>query len=171
MIMGRTRAKYSKIASKKRHSKRMFRHSFADGNLRNVFNDRISSKDNAGIDGIHPHDWREGESVEIINRKVSAGTYHFTPYAEIQSPKGRGKLPRIIALPSVRDQVVLSALKDYLHKMFPDDVNRKLPNSYIYELNEEIQNGLRKKLSVNSFILHRRFSRSLQRSYSDIVFQ
>jgi retron-type reverse transcriptase len=119
--------------------RKVFFRCFAKRRLEGIFIDRISSKNNAGIDGIHPHDINEDESFKIIRRKVSAGTYHFTPYAEIQSPKGRGKLPRIIALPTVRDQIVLSALKNYLHDIFSDAVNRKLPNSYIFDLNKDIQ--------------------------------
>lgn len=138
--MKKSRVKYNKSASIKRIRKRMFLRFFADGNLKEVFTYRISNKDAAGIDGIHPHDLKQEESFEIINRKVNHGTYNFTPYAEIQFPKGRGKLPRIIALPTVRDQIVLSALKDYLHEIFPDNVNRKLANSYIFELNKKIQN-------------------------------
>jgi hypothetical protein len=133
-------SKKSKIISKKRAIKKMFLGNFAAEKLKNVFNDRIASKDDAGIDGIHPHDLKQKESFEIIERKVPLGIYHFTPYAEIQFPKGRGKLPRIIALATVRDQIVLSALKNYLHNVFPDAVNRKLPNSYIFELNNKIQN-------------------------------
>ena len=138
--MKKSRVKYKKTASIKRIRKRKFLRNFANGNLKEVFTYRISNKDDAGIDGIHPHDLKQEESFEIINHKVNDGTYKFTPYAEIQFPKGRGKLPRIIALPTVRDQIVLSALKDYLHKIFPDNVNRKLANSYIFELNKEIQN-------------------------------
>ncbi len=133
-------SKKSKIISKKLARKKKFLRNFAAKKLKNIFNDRISSKDDAGIDGIHPHDLKQKESFEVIERKVSLGTYHFTPYAEILFPKGRRKLPRIIALATVRDQIVLSVLKDYLHKVFPGAVNRKLPNSHIFELNDEIQN-------------------------------
>lgn len=118
---------------------RRFRQSFTTRKLATIFEKKISNKDNAGIDGIHAHDLDPKESIPIIRKKVIAGTYHLTPYAEIQIPKGRGKLPRIIALPTMRDQLTLSALKDYLHKTFPKAVNRKLPNSYIFELNKKIQ--------------------------------
>jgi RNA-directed DNA polymerase len=132
-------SKKSKIISKKRSIKKMFLRNFAAEELEHVFNGRISSKDDAGIDGIHPHDLKPEESFEIIERKVSHGTYHFTPYAEVQFSKGRGKSPRIIALATVRDQITLSALKNYLHDTFPNSVAHKLPNSYVFELNKEIQ--------------------------------
>lgn len=91
-------SKKSKIISKKRSSRKMFFRNFTAEELGNVFNGRISSKDDAGIDGIHPHDLKPKESFEIIERKVSHGTYHFTPYAEVQFSKGRGKLtfPRLL---------------------------------------------------------------------------
>ncbi len=46
------------------------------------------------------------------------------------------------------------------------------PNTRILLISRSVphSNWLRKKLSVNSFILHRRFSRSVQCSCSDIVF-
>ena len=137
--MKNSRIKYSKKSSKKQRIKITFLRNYTYKTLQLIFNERISGKNNTGIDGVHDHDIEQEESFGIIRKKVSAGTYKFTSYAEIQSPKGRGKLPRIIALPTVRDQIVLSALKDYLHKIFPDDVNRMLPNSYIYKLNNEIQ--------------------------------
>ncbi len=138
--MKKSRVKYSTTAAKQRRiSKRKFLSNFTNRNLEKVFFYRIANKDNAGIDGIHSHDLKKEESFEIINRKVQNGTYKFTPYAEIQLPKGRGKFPRIIALPTIRDQVVLSALKDYLHNVFSQNVNRKLANTYIYELDKEIQ--------------------------------
>ena len=39
----------------------------------------------------------------------------------------------------------------------------------LWVINTDVRDGLRKKLSVNLFVLHRRFSRSLWCSYSDIV--
>jgi len=105
------------VRPRKRTAGTRFLRAFAISTLQRIFDQRIFQKDNAGVDGVHAHDLDQEASFEVIERKVRAGTYHFAPYAEIQLSKGRGKPPRILALPTVRDQTVLSALKDYLLKL------------------------------------------------------
>jgi len=118
-----------------------------------IYQERIAGKKNAGLDGIDSKrfDIKKNEYVQSINKKVKKGTYSFIPYAEIQMSKGRGKAPRILALPALRDQITLSCLKDFLHSNFEDSINKKLPNSYIYELKEMVSSLI--KTGENCFFI------------------
>ena len=113
---------------------------FSKSHIEELYEERIAAKKSAGIDGIGLDSFEESlsEHLDVINRKARRGSYSFTPYAEIQVSKGRGKAPRILGLPTLRDQLTMSALKDYLHHRFPDSVNRRLPNSFVFELQKKI---------------------------------
>ncbi|MFA6101396.1 MAG: reverse transcriptase domain-containing protein [Victivallaceae bacterium] len=113
---------------------------FSEATLRQIYNDKIFEKKSAGLDGIDCELFEKNKDTifATVCRKIDKGTYAFTPYSEVQLSKGRGKPPRILALPTLRDQLTLSCLKEYLHANFEKSVNRKLPNSYIFELNKII---------------------------------
>lgn len=48
--------------------------------------------------------------------------------------KGRDKVPRVIARATVRDKLLLAALKNVLHEALPHEVPRKLPNQVVRDL-------------------------------------
>lgn len=72
-------------------------------------------------------------SLDSVVRKLLDGSYRFTPYLEKLVSKGRGRPPRLIARPTVRDKLALWAIKDALHEMLPEMVPSKLPNQVIRE--------------------------------------
>ncbi len=90
------------------------------------------------MDGVSPSRFEEqkAEQFQIIRRKCRDGTYTFTPYREVLKSRGRNKKPRVISIPTVRDRIVLLILKDILHDIFDDCVNRSLPNQVIRRLKE-----------------------------------
>lgn len=49
------------------------------------------------------------DNIQIISKKVLAGAYSFTRYREILISKGRGKEPRVISIPTIRDKLALAA--------------------------------------------------------------
>ncbi|WP_299107191.1 reverse transcriptase domain-containing protein [uncultured Tenacibaculum sp.] len=59
--------------------------------------------------------------------------------------KGRNKIPRAISIPTIRDRVVLLALKEYLHEFFSDQVNRKRPNAYVKDIKKYINANKKEK--------------------------
>lgn len=117
---------------------------FSAANLRSIYLCRISKKKSCGVDGMSATVFGEQLDAQIrrMSRKVLNGRYKPSPYSELQVSKGRGKAPRILSIPTVRDQVVLSALKEHLHAKFPECIGRKLPNSYVYELMSRIRGPL-----------------------------
>jgi len=113
-----------------------FSNAFSCNALVRVFKAKIVNKRSRGSDGMSATGFEKNLDVHVdsINRKILVGSYKFSPYVELQVSKGRGKAPRILSVPTIRDQVALSALKEHLHAKFSSCVNRKLPTSYIFKL-------------------------------------
>ena len=60
--------------------------------------------------------------------------YNFSPYLEKLISKGRNKAPRVISIPTIKDRIVLYALKEVLHELFPECVNTELVNKKIKDI-------------------------------------
>ncbi len=123
----------------------LFRKSFTLKYLRGIFESKIQSQKSRGIDRINAHQFsqnkkRYSEQLEIIKYKCIETSYKFSPYVEILKSKGRDKNPRIIAVPTVRDRIVLYALKEILSNVFEDCVRRKLANTYIHDIEKVTKN-------------------------------
>ena len=82
---------------------------------------------------------RHDDELQTAYWKVQKGSYRLTPYVERLVPKGRGKPPRVLSIPTVRDRVVLRQLLTALHAAFPDRVARTLPNAHVRQLNAFLQ--------------------------------
>ena len=107
---------------------------FAEENLSILYEKKYKDSRSKGLDKVNCLNFKKGNELAVINRKVIDLSYEFTPYLEILKLKGRFKLPRLISVPTLRDRITLLALKEYLHNKFPESVNRKLPNHYIRDL-------------------------------------
>lgn len=114
---------------------------FSLENIISVFEEKLKNKSGRGIDGVNSLDFSERliEISESISSKVLSGKYRYSPYLEILKSKGRGKSPRIISKPTIKDKLVLSLVKDELHDRFPDCISRKLPNVHIREIREFLE--------------------------------
>ncbi len=116
---------------------------FSIDNLADIFEKKISTKKSKGIDKRRPVDFskiKENE-FQLISDRVKNGNYSFSPYLEILKIKGRNKYPRVLASPTVRDKLALTALKEYLHDVFPESVPNKLPNSIVHQIKSDISYG------------------------------
>lgn len=112
-------------------------------NISSIYSNKISRKDTRGLDGVSPKIFERNKETHfaIILDKCSTGNYKFAPLLEKLSSKGKGKAPRVISISTVRDKIVLSLLKEYLHNIFADCVNKKLPNCYVKEIGILIQDN------------------------------
>jgi len=124
---------------------KLFRKSFTLKYLRKIFESKIQSQKSRGIDRINASQFRIDnkrfqKQLKIIKYKCVESSYNFSPYVEILKSKGRNKYPRIIAVPTVRDRIVLYALKEILSTVFEDCVRRKLANTYIHDIQKATQN-------------------------------
>ena len=113
--------------------------------LQDIFESKIKAKQSKGIDRINPSQFsqqlekQKQKHLRIIKYKCIEKTYKFSPYVEIIKPKGRNKVPRVISVPTVRDRIVLYALKKILDSAFDDCIRRKLANTYIHDIQKAIK--------------------------------
>jgi retron-type reverse transcriptase len=117
-------------------SEKLFLTSFSPVNLKNTFNSSIRNKTGKGIDGVSSIQL-EKDLEQITSRaskKILNSQYRFSPYLEIVKSKGRGKQPRIISKPTIRDKLTLCVLKDILHSLYEHCIQRQLPNTFIREI-------------------------------------
>ncbi len=128
----------------------LFNKFFKLKNLKHIFESNIKSQQSRGIDRINGYQFSQQakKHLKIIKNKCINKTYQFSPYSEILKAKGRNKSPRIIAVPTVRDRIVLYALKEILSDVFSDCVRRKLANTYIHDIQKVTQNIEPKELGV-----------------------
>lgn len=120
--------------------------------IEKVFNSKICKSKSKGIDKrtFKSYDKYQREVLfqEILN-KIQNKKYNFSPYLELLRIKRRDANPRVISIPTVRDKIVLSILKEVLHYNFPESINKEQPNSYI----RKIKNFLKENQNENLFFL------------------
>jgi RNA-directed DNA polymerase len=80
------------------------------------------AKENVGTDRITRESFENKllQNIEIINTKVKDGSYRFSRYRGVMIPKKPDKPPRIIAIPTIRDKLTLSVLKEFLYVYYPN---------------------------------------------------
>lgn len=119
-----------------------FRDIFRFGNLGKIYEDRIKDSGAIGLDRVRPMSFQKSkdEQLKIVSRKVLDGSYRFTPYKEKLISKGKGRPPRVISIPTVRDRIVLRGLCDLLTIVFPDR-RLELPQITIESLSHALRSG------------------------------
>jgi RNA-directed DNA polymerase len=118
----------------------LFEYMFSAANLQAVFNERFASKSAKGIDRLNGSQFASRSVVEltIASRKCMDGSFRFAPFLEQLKLKGRGKPPRIIGIPIVRDRVILHQLQKYLATIFPDRVPKNIASTYVRKISEDM---------------------------------
>jgi len=116
---------------------------FSEENLTEIFDTKISSINTKGIDKLRPVNFEKIKSDEIIKirNRVKDGQYFFSPYLEILKLKGRHKNPRILASPTIRDKITLTALKNLLHGLYPESIPNTLANKLVSNIKKDIQDN------------------------------
>jgi retron-type reverse transcriptase len=101
--------------------------------LLDAFQRRFAESPSKGLDRLNGFQFAQRAAVEfdVVSKKCLSGDYRFTPYLEKLKIKGRGKAPRLIAIPTVRDRVVLHQLKVLISSVFPDAVPKNIANTYV----------------------------------------
>lgn len=99
------------------------------------------SNQRSGIDKVSVDIFEKNkiEHFRVIFNKCRCGTYKFSPYVEKLVSKGRNKTPRLISVPTIRDRIVLDLLKQYLNVKTNFILKNDLPNTYIKNLRQGIQ--------------------------------
>ncbi|EGR3003239.1 MULTISPECIES: reverse transcriptase domain-containing protein [Vibrio harveyi group] len=116
---------------------------FSEENLLRIFEENVVYSGGTGIDNINQYTFRQQlkPQIEIISRKMISGDYCFTKYKLSLISKGRGKPPREISIPTVRDRIALRAMCDFLQERFENGVKFELPQTVIKRIKSEIDTG------------------------------
>jgi hypothetical protein len=82
-----------------------------------------------------------GKQLEVVSRKALVGKYKYTKYRLKLVSKGRGKIPREISIPTIRDRVALKALCGFLNQTFVGDVGFDLPQNVVRGVKSALDSG------------------------------
>ena len=107
-----------------------------------IFEEDFSKSQSKGVDRLNGFQFasRAAEQLEIASRKCLDGSYRFSPYLEHLKMKGRGKEPRVVGIPCVRDRIILNQLNKFLAQIFPECTPKNIANSYIREISADLKN-------------------------------
>lgn len=152
-----------------------FRKHFSSDNLTDIYIERITYSNATGLDNQNQHAFRKHyeQQIEIVSRKIISGTYKLTKYKLKLVSKGRGKYPREISIPTIRDRIAIRALCDFLKERFRPSLNPKLPQNIISLVKKDIHSGMYSgciKLDVADFypsIAHTELLSRLRRRIKD----
>jgi len=105
-----------------------------------VYKDKILGRASVGLDSVTPKAFDESldENILLISKKVLAGNYHFTRYREVLINKGRGKEPRVISIPTVRDKLALASYHLFLKESFKDVIEEPLIHTIVGDITHEV---------------------------------
>lgn len=120
----------------KRTPEEAFLFVFSKEYLTYAYETSVGLKRVRGVDGVTLRIFEDNKEKEfdLISKKVKEGTYKFTPYLEVLKSKGRGKPPRILSTPTIRDKLTLFCLKDFLQYLYNNEIPRHHPNEHISRL-------------------------------------
>lgn len=128
-------------------------------NLEKNFKNKVRKNNSKGIDKRNSKSYDLVELTELylnINNKIINDSFSFSPYLELLKVKNRTTPPRLISIPTVKDKIVLTSLKNILHDEFPECINKNQPNCYInkikkFTLNNKSENYYFTKIDINKF--------------------
>lgn len=113
-------------------------------NLKEIYQKKFLNSKLKGVDRLNSEHYSKKQiiqEIKTISRKSLLGQYNFSPYLENLKGKGRGKEPRILAVPTLRDRIAIYALKELLFEIFPECVPKKFANQYIREIKEYLESN------------------------------
>ncbi|HDK8895750.1 TPA: maturase [Escherichia coli] len=119
----------------------LFKKLFSPKSLFDVYSDKFSKSAAKGIDRINGMQYssRARKELKKVSEKCLDGSFRFTPYLEKLKSKGRGKSPRVISIPTIRDRIVLKQLNVFLCEIFPDCVPKSIASTYIRNISDDLK--------------------------------
>jgi len=116
---------------------------FSVENLKEIFKEHIVYSRATGIDNLDQYAFRVqlDDQVEILSRKVLSGSYNFTKYKLKLVSKGRGKAPREISIPTVRDRIALRSLCNFLSDIYQGSIEFDLPQNIVKKVKVDLNSS------------------------------
>lgn len=105
-----------------------------------VFTSRFARARSKGIDRLSGFQFaqRSVVALTVTSYKCVNGSFRFSPYLEALKLKGRGKAPRVVGIPTIRDRVVLHQLNAFLKTVFPECIPANIANGYVRQIAADI---------------------------------
>lgn len=152
-----------------------FNKHFSTSNLKRIFEENIAYSGATGIDNLNQFAFRPhlDKHINIISCKVLNHQYQFTKYKLKLISKGRGKVPREISIPTVRDRVLIRAMCEFLSERFKTSVNLELPQNVVRKIKHDLNNQRYThfiKLDVSNFfpsLIHKELISRLSKRIRD----
>lgn len=121
----------------------IFKKNFEIKNLKRIYKDIVSLSPAMGVDNMSQEVfWKyQDNEVEVIKRKCLSGSYKFNKYKLKLISKGRGKTPREISIPTIRDKIALRSICDFLQEIYKDSVSFDLPQDMVVSVKNSIKKG------------------------------
>jgi len=118
-------------------STQLFKTYLSKPHLKDLFEKYMSERSAMGSDGISLPRFQKqlDPEIDIIIRKSKVGTYAFSTYREKLILKGRGKPPRVISIPTIRDKLVLKFLSELLITIYPEH-KAALPHGIVKQVHD-----------------------------------
>ncbi|NCH12747.1 reverse transcriptase domain-containing protein [Cronobacter sakazakii] len=118
----------------------IFKKHFKVKNLRRIYKDIISLSPAIGVDNMSHEIFckLQSEELKTIKRKSLSGAYKFNKYKLKLISKGRGKAPREISIPTIRDKIALRAMCDFLQEVYKESVSFDLPQDMVVSVKNAI---------------------------------
>ena len=108
--------------------------------LNEVYENYIYYSYAIGVDNIGHVQFNKSlaSELELINKKVLNKTYKFSRYKLKLLSKGKGKVPREIYIPTIRDRVLLKTMQLFLQEQFSEDLTLPLPQDIIKNIKADL---------------------------------
>lgn len=119
-----------------------FKKFFQVNEIEEIYHERVKLKPSTGLDGVNKVTFENSLTMftEVINRKTINDTYKFTPYKEKLINKGKGKAPRIISIPTIRDKLTLAVLHKIISNTYKEEINIEIVQTVISKLKIALDN-------------------------------
>ncbi|MBX9607384.1 MAG: RNA-directed DNA polymerase [Gammaproteobacteria bacterium] len=119
----------------------LFSDLFSPDALIEAFRVSFSNSVGKGIDRRNGFQFQPLAEAELTtaSKKITDGSFRFSPYLEVLKTKNRHSPPRLISIPTIRDRVVLHQLNKFLASIYPDCVPRNIAATYVRELNNALR--------------------------------
>lgn len=115
---------------------------FSNEYLKEFYLRYIKTKPNTiGIDKVGKKSFENKifEYTEMISRKVLEGNYKISKYRGVLIPKRPDKLPRCLAISTIKDRIVLGIFKDILQEYYYKSAKQELIQSKIDKIKSAVK--------------------------------
>lgn len=128
--------------------------------LLKIYNDKIMYSGSVGVDKTNNYEFKKNiiRNIKKIIRDVSNHKYSFKPYKVILIPKNIDSKPRKVCVPTIRDRLIIEALKEYLYLCYDN-----------YNLNFGISNLITKFIEDYNGHKYSKYIKADLTTYFDLV--